>query len=389
MTQSQQNYMGEFLKEKPKLTTHSVLNYFVSRPATFKPKFQLQDGTAFIAREIQFPDVSFYQKEIDYDIMATKTQAIILRAGQGAWPDIQFERNYREAKTRGLLVGVYWFYDGRTSPADQAELLVSLLQGKKLELGVYIDWEHNYGGRWEGLPNVVAMMQLVDELLSFDVTDNLGLYTGYYFFRANSNPITHASQYSYLKSKLLWLAWYTNDVGLVRIPAPWTIITHWQWGTPTVYWGQATAEIDMNFFNGTKEEFYLRYGGANPPTNGDSMQIIKGTVKQTVFLRIGSASAYPNASVDGRNYLTVGQIIEADRNEAQWLHITKIGDRVVTGSVWASAGSSEQYIGWDWVTIPDEPPPPEPEPPTLKHTISIQIMTDGSFSITVDGNPYP
>lgn len=374
---TQQNYLGEFLHEKPKLTIHTVLNHFLTRPN----KFQLR--TAFIVKEIQFPDVSFYQEEIDYGIMSTKTKSIIIRTGQGTWKDNQFERNYAEAKRTGLLVGVYWFYDGRTSPADQAELLISLLQGKKLELGVYIDWEHNYGGRWEGLPNVVAMMQLVEELLSPDIAKEIGLYTGYYFFRANSNPLTNAGQYSYLKNKPLWLAWYTSDSMIVLIPAPWTVITIWQYGTPVLQWGQATAEIDMNFFNGTKEEFYLRYGGSE-------MQIIKGTVKQNVFLRKGAGTSFALAYWNDRNYLSPNQTIEADSNSFQWLHLTKIDGQTVGTEIWASGGSSEQYISWDWVTVPDEPPPPpEPEPITLTHTIVIETMSDGSIgSISVDGNPY-
>src|SRR5688572_16627715 len=98
-----------------------------------------------------------------------------------------------------------------------------------------------------------------------------GLYTGYYWFRANSNPITHASQYNYLKDKPLWLAWYTDDPADVLIPAPWTRLTWWQYGTPVEDYGQeGTFEIDKNFYNGTLTEFYERYKVV-PPQPGEPM----------------------------------------------------------------------------------------------------------------------
>lgn len=240
--------MGEFLRKynPPRFNVNIVINYLLTQPA------------AIVTTEVEFPDVSFWQGEIDYGIMGTKTDAIIIRAGQNTWTDTQFERNCAEAKRTGLLVGVYWFYDGRASPGEQAELLISLLRNKKLELEVYIDWEHNYGGAHEGLRNVVAMMQVVEQA-GLDIK-GVGLYTGYYFFRANSNPIANASQYTYLKTKPLWLAWYSTSPANILIPAPWTSLTHWQRGTPNVDWGQQTEELDMNFFNGTKQEFVQIYG---------------------------------------------------------------------------------------------------------------------------------
>lgn len=240
--------MGEFLQTRPTLNAHTVINYFTTSPATFHP-------SALITRVVQFPDVSFYQGDINYTIMCMETDAIILRAGQNTWTDSKFERNYTEARKCNKKIGVYWFYDGRASPGEQAELLLSLLAGKKMDMEVFIDWEHNYGGRYEGLPNVVAMMQVV-EAAGYRV----GLYTGYYFFRANSNSITHANQYRYLKQRPLWLAWYTNNPANVLIPAPWLTLTHWQFGTPIIDWGQESKEIDMNFFNGTRLEFNIHYG---------------------------------------------------------------------------------------------------------------------------------
>ena len=323
-------------------------------------------------QEVQFPDVSFYQKEVDYSIMSTKTEAIIVRAGQNLWIDEQFGRNYSEAKRYGLKVGAYWFYDGRVSPQTQAATLISLLQGRRLELELFIDWEKNYGGAHEGLHNVVAMMELVEQA-GLDIK-GVGQYTGYYFFRANSNAITNASQYSYLKNKPLWLAWYTLNPGNVLIPAPWTQLTHWQFGTPAVQWGQQTLELDMNFFNGTKAEFDKAYGAT-------AMRVIKGTAKTTVNRRIIPGGSLFNPP----RYLYPGDEIEATENDFQWLHLSKINGVPVNDMEWASAGTTQLYITWQWVDVVVEPPPPPPPDPTITHTID--VYSDGKVSID-GGTPY-
>lgn len=360
----QEAYMGEFLRnyKPPLVSLNATLNFFLAKPVKLYPK-------AIITQEVMFPDASFYQGEIDFDIMATKTRAIILRAGQNSWVDTQFERNYEEAKIRNLLVGVYWFYDGRASPGAQAALLVSLLRNKEIDMEIFIDWERNYGGGYEGLQNVVAMMQAV-EAAGLNVT--VGLYTGYYFFRANSNVIANANQYNYLKDKPLWLAWYTSNPANVLVPAPWTFITHWQFGTPIVRWGQQTLELDMNFYNGTQAEFDSEYEGAN-------MQVIRGTALTTVNIR----SAPSGSLLSPPRYLVTGDQVEADRNQYQWLHLTKINGQEVAGEQWASAGATQQYISWNWVTVEDPPPPPVE--PTITHII--KVYSDGKISVD-DGTPY-
>lgn len=270
MTQSQpqEAYAGQFYQDSPSLNLHTLVNYLTTKPTKFEPSAQ-------ITRVVQFPDVSFYQGDINYSIMCMQTEAIIIRAGQNLWVDTKFERNYIEAKKCGKKVGVYWFYDDRIDPGRQAALLISLLAGKKFEMEVFIDWENSYGGGFGGLANVVAMMQAVESAKNNGLIDikDVGLYTGYYWFRGHSNATTNASQYNYLKNKPLWLAWYTSNPDNVLIPAPWTKLNHWQFGTPTVNWGQETREIDMNFFNGTRLEFNLRYELGEQPPMSDTVKL--------------------------------------------------------------------------------------------------------------------
>jgi GH25 family lysozyme M1 (1,4-beta-N-acetylmuramidase) len=376
MTQYQDAVMGEFYQDKPTLNFNTVLNYFLTKPVTFHP-------SAIITRVVQFPDVSFYQAEINYGVMCMQTQSIIIRAGQNLWVDDQFERNYLEAKKCGMKVGVYWFFDGRASPSDQAKLLVTLLLGKKLELEVYIDWERNYGGQHEGLARVVAMMEMVENA-GLDIK-GVGLYTGYYFFRANSNPSANASQYAYLKRHPLWLAWYTSNPSNVLIPAPWTDLNFWQFGTPVVDWGQATKELDMNWYNGTKQDFESQYGEGEPPMPIDHVELRPNTSSNRSIRRpvaypqtphiVGSSfgTLFANTSINtgpNDNYVYTSDVIYNGIRQAhagdKWWKVTVGGD---VGWV------AEVHKGVRYLTVtPVDATPPTQGLPEVPYTV---ILGDG------------
>lgn len=387
--------MGQFLKDykPPPVSLNATLNNLLTRPVTFYP-------SAIITQEVNFPDVSFYQEEIDFSIMSQYTKAIILRIGQGEWIDEQFERNYREAKRYGLLVGGYWFFDGRTSPGKQADILTTMLRGKKLELEVYVDWERNYGGGHEGLGNVVAMMQSV-ESKGLDIKD-VGLYTGYYFFRANSNPITNASHYNYLKNKRLWLAWYTGNPADVLIPAPWNRLHLWQWGTPVLNWGQKTKEIDMNTFNGTRKEFEDLYGVNSPEEPEEPMNYVELKSNTSVGRSVREQTNYPQVPhIIGTKVgtLLAGQVAKALPEDKY----TYTSNAIYNGSVYAQTGDvwwkvyevngsavenvwiAERHMGQSLLVVTPKSDEPAPALPTLIVEVS---DTEGLYTpVSVELKP--
>lgn len=199
-----------------------------------------------------FPDISFWQGEPNFDVMRQATDYVIFKSSQRNYADPQFTRNRSEALRVGLAWGIYHFYDGRSSPKVQADTIANLLRGHPPPAEIWMDWERNYNGAWEGLRNVVACMEEVERLTGIV----MGMYTGYYWFVGNSNKFTHASQYNYLGQRPLWLAWYTDDhtpknFERVRVPPPWTKIDIWQYGTPVIAYQfgvdtRVSKEIDMN-----------------------------------------------------------------------------------------------------------------------------------------------
>lgn len=354
--------MGEHLVRPPLPTIHTAVNYLLTAPRrAFLP-------SAVIVTEKDFPDVSLYQLEIDYNVMSAKTDTIIIRTGQNLWRDPQFENNYTRSKAKGMLRGIYDFYDDRIDTGRQADRICAQIGEDPPEMEAYIDWERNYGGAHGGLGKVVALMQEIERRLP-QVT--CGLYTGYYFFRANSNPVTHASQYNYLKNKPLWLAWYTSNPAEVLIPAPWNKLTLWQYGTPVEDYGQKSKEIDKNYYNGTLREFYERYN-AVPPQPGENM-----------FFKVVSTSSNirSSAGVTADNDLGTDNLIQNDVIETDDIPVIVAGvtwrkikrwwrgnvERVLPPSPTGEHWGAEKSTSAVWFISTIFTPPPSPSGDYLLH----------------------
>lgn len=334
-----------------------------------KPRYAFPGLSALILQQKKFPDLSFYQGVINFQFLRQKTDTAVFRAGQNLWVDTQFVTNYAKAKAQGMLRGVYWFYDDRVSPGAQAEKLCELIKDDLPEMEVWADWERSYGGKFGGLKNVVAFMEAIERTLPVKV----GMYTGYWWFVENSNALRNASQYNYLKNKPLWLAWYAA-ASAVKVPAPWTKLDLWQYGTPDEYWGQVSIEIDMNFYNGTIAEFYQRYSleVVAEPTGEQGMY--RGTTPVNI-----DVWDEPGGSKVG--IIRAGSTVSGDDPVSDWVRLNHQinGHNVYTKR--ALLGSWYQRV----VVTP--PPPPSEDPTiTLKHTI--KIYRDGSYQVD-DGPRIP
>jgi GH25 family lysozyme M1 (1,4-beta-N-acetylmuramidase) len=339
-------YMGRYAKAyKPRLiSVNRIANEVFGLPSR-----RFIFSSAMVVQQKKFPDVSFYQGEINFYDMRQKTDALIIRAGQNLWKDSRFDRNWLEAKRHGMKRGSYWFYDDRIDPGKQADLWVSVLKDDMPEMEIWADWENSYGGAFGGLRNVVAFMQAMEARLP---GVKVGLYTGYWWFRDNSNAVTNASQYNYLRTRPLFEAWYTSNVANVLIPNPWTSIFLWQFGTPAVgrEYGVATQEIDMNYINMTEADFQIRYSTTTtlpePPTEPGAIMS-----RYTITTPSAGARLRPNHDTNNTAHGTIpgGTVLASDEdfvaNVAQAYQY--VGDR------WAKvsyAFNSITYVGWVAVT---------------------------------------
>ncbi len=89
-------------------------------------------------------DVSAYQKKPDWKkVMADRIKGAILRIRDSKGVDASFEYNYRECGGLGIPRGVYRYSYALTVAQAKAEAqeVLRTLDGRKLELGVWLDLE--------------------------------------------------------------------------------------------------------------------------------------------------------------------------------------------------------------------------------------------------------
>jgi len=288
-----------------------------------------------------FADVSFYQAGMDWSRYPHR--AAIIRIGQNVWKDSSFETFYTEAKNNGKALGGYWFYDDRVSPLQQANVIIGAMMGKSFEMELFVDYERSYGGAYQGIGNVIALMQQIEA--NNVKCKAVGLYTGYYYFLDNAHPTI--TQSNYLAARPLWLAWYAAP-GTVRVPPPWMNWTHWQYGTPVADWGQPTQEIDANRHNGSANDFENRYLGGSVPPNG-------GTVK-TYYLTVTADPAKQFANPDGS--------VDVGPNLQKGSTFTSTSTNGVTYRNDASGRYVKvTHVHLDKVVDVPIDPPPDPTPP--------------------------
>lgn len=320
---------------------------------------------------VKGPDVSFWQdnnetpQKINFEQMATKTDFVIIRAGQNSWIDQDFTDNWRLAREAGLLRGAYWFYDSRSSPEKQAELFATCLQSDLPEMEVWLDLEEHYGGPYAGYAHWKRFLKRFKELLP-NVT--IGIYTSYGYISTRIPP----EEYAYFEKFLLWLAWYTPDINDVIIPKPWTWMLYWQFDTPAegVEYGCESEEIDMNYFIGTEAQFRQRYQLGDKPV--DPYYIVKPNVqgeyrsirKQASPNINGTKIGQINANSSGKTTILDSVVYVADvyidgvlkaKMGDRWLHIYEANGQPIDGWI------ADIHLGRNYLTIEVVDPNPQPQ----------------------------
>lgn len=113
-------------------------------------------------------DVSKHNGEIDFERVADDDyQFVFIKASEGkTYQDEAFDRNYRQARDAGLMVGAYHFFRKNRTGREQADNLLDAVHGKSFDLPLVIDLEDDWGnGATISRETAVArVMEMIDIL---------------------------------------------------------------------------------------------------------------------------------------------------------------------------------------------------------------------------------
>jgi len=197
-------------------------------------------------------DVSHYQGQIDWDTLASNGISFaFLKATEGSsYVDPCFQYNYEKARKTDLRIGSYHFFSYDSEGRTQAEHYISVVEKADDMLPPVIDLEF-YGDKEQNPPE--------QDQVRKDLTVMLNMLEEHYRIK----PIIYATEKSYA----LYLAgsfqeydiWIRNVITTPHLSdhREWTFWQYTDHGRLAGYQGDEKY-IDMNVFNGSKEDF-LKY----------------------------------------------------------------------------------------------------------------------------------
>lgn len=232
-------------------------------------------------------DISFWQdnpdtKDITVDFKKMKdsgVSGVIFRVGQATWEDKKFEEYWKNSEAQELGRGGYWYFDNSVSPKVQAKNCVSILNkyNCKLDMPLFADFED----RRTSLPyhGWKYWYEFLEELQSISNYD-IGIYTGYYYWEENKPKGIDSFRQRYFATFPLWLAQYPyethrkeSEYSNPKIPLTWNTWEFWQVSDRGNghFHGVESSRVDVNYFNGTIEDFNSKYGINYSPPNDEEI----------------------------------------------------------------------------------------------------------------------
>lgn len=224
-------------------------------------------------------DVSTWQGIIDYDVFTSRDlDGVIIRAGSInyvtgiPYTDYQFERNADLSADKFDVLGYYWYWRANQDPLVQANYFSNLVQYKKRTLPLVADVEST---------NDIPKELLAARLKAFldKIEEHTGerpiIYTRATFWNTYvGNPSwaykykLWAARYRYLDSNLepdLTSPWSDGNYEVNG----WNEWLLWQYSADGnglgSYYGVDNSAIDLNYFNGTKDDLYKFANIENTP----------------------------------------------------------------------------------------------------------------------------
>ncbi|MCI8735363.1 MAG: glycoside hydrolase family 25 protein [Lachnospiraceae bacterium] len=194
-------------------------------------------------------DVSYYQGEIDWEILAEENiDFAFIKATEGSSHiDTKFKENWEQSGKTRLKRGAYHFFSFESTGEAQAEHFISVVPKEEGMLSPVVDIEF-YGDRFYNKPDVEETRKQLQSLL-----DRLEEYYGV-------KPLIYATESSYstyirgaFDEYPLWIRniYFSPNMGM---PGKWTF---WQYDSDAKLQGYSGEEehIDLNVFYGSEKEW--------------------------------------------------------------------------------------------------------------------------------------
>lgn len=200
-------------------------------------------------------DVSYYQGTIDWAaVKADGVEFAFSRISDGLnSPDSKFAANWAGSKAAGVLRGAYQYFRPSQDALAQADLFLEKLGPLGADdLPPVIDVEADGG---LSPSQIAAKVRIWIDRVEAATGRRPIIYTGFYFWRDSVGGA------DFLPSPL-WHAQYTT-AACPNIAAPWTDWAIWQF-TDSGRVAGITGNVDVNRFNGTREQLVALTGEPRP-----------------------------------------------------------------------------------------------------------------------------
>ncbi len=199
-------------------------------------------------------DVSSYNGELNFNTLAANgVDFAIIRAGSSkTGEDVFFDINYTKARAAGIELGVYYYVEatGVEEILEHAENLKKIIENKKFEYPVYLDFEKAELGEALGKELLTEMCAAFVEKLQAD-----GYFAAIY---TNNNWLENFFVKETIVNK--YDIWYARYVSADNIASPEWNLT--KYGTTMGVW----QYTDEGTFDGFTEPFDLNLAYKDYPT---------------------------------------------------------------------------------------------------------------------------
>ena len=215
-------------------------------------------------------DISQHNGDVDFGrVKSAGIEFVILRAGYGkciSQIDVDFYRNYKNAKENGLKVGAYW-YSYASNPDEallEAKVFCEVVKGLDFDLPLYYDIEEN-----------VSLKQATANIQSFcNYLESQGYFAGVY---ANANAFNNFIDSSIKSRYTTWLAHWSDKPAFVS--------PMWQ-NSSTGRIDGVKGYVDTDIANDELLKWVKQRGGEIPASNS------KPDSKTRIRVIIGEKTVY-------------------------------------------------------------------------------------------------